>query len=85
MEHAQEQEFLFEYGLPAGRSMFTLKELAGWWKISVDQLYLLAEAGEFNVPGIAPINFALHPKESRATRRIPRAGIVAFLKRRQQQ
>lgn len=72
-------EFDFDAGLPAGRQSFGAWELAGYWAVSVQHVINLVEAGEF---GDAPVDLATKPGKSRATRRIPRAAVLAFLHRR---
>ncbi len=79
---AEQPEFEFESHLPAGQQWFTLHWLAAHWGLTTQHLINLCDEGAFNVGNIAPVNHALHPDKTRATTRIPRGSVVAYLNAR---
>ena len=69
----------FDGHLPAGRQMFTIKELADYWQLTPQHIINLVNEGRFNHGQAGPVDFSGTPGRTRATTRIPRACVLAFL------
>ena len=69
----------FDGHLPAGRQMFTIKELADSWQLTPQHIINLVNEGRFTHGHVGPVDFSGAPGKTRATTRIPRACVLAFL------
>ena len=72
-------ELDFECHLPAGQQWFTVWQLARHWEVSVQHVIDLVSEGRFTHDHVGPVDFSSEPGKTRATTRIPRACILAFL------
>ncbi len=70
----------FETVLPPGQQWFTIHKLAEYWGLSTQHIINLVQEGRFTFNNVGPVNFSGAPTKTRATTRIPRACIIAFLK-----
>jgi hypothetical protein len=70
-------ELDFDFYLPAGREQFRVWEVATIIRHSRKHVEALASAGEFG-----PMVDARHPRASKSSMVITRAGLVAWLKKR---
>ena len=69
----------FECHLPEGQMWFTVNQVAHHWGISVQHVIDLINEGRFSYDNIGPVDLSSEPGKTRATTRIPRACLVAFL------
>ena len=69
----------FNYHLPKGQMWFTVRQVAHYWGVSEQHVINLVNEGRFTHPNFGPVNLAGVPGKTRATARIPRASLVAFL------
>ena len=69
----------FECHLPAGQMWFTANQVARHLGVSVQHIGDLASEGRFTFANVGPVDLAGKPGKTRATMRIPRACLVAFL------
>ena len=76
-------EMDFERHLPAGQQWFSVWKLARHWDVSVQHVVDLINEGRFTHDEIGPVDLSCKPGKTRATTRIPRACVIAFLKSHQ--
>ncbi len=77
-------ELDFDYHLPAGQQWFPIHKLAGYWGLTPQHIIDLVNEGRFTFDNAGPVNFSGDPGKTRATTRIPRACVIAFLKANKQ-
>ena len=64
--------------------MFTIQELADHWQLTPQHIINLVSEGRFTHDNIGPVDFSSRSGKTRATTRIPRACVLAFLKANKQ-
>ena len=73
-------EMDFERHLPPGQQWFTVGQVAKHWGVSVQHVVDLVSEGRFTFDRVGPVDFSSVPGKTRATTRIPRACLLAFLR-----
>ena len=73
-------EMDFAGHLPAGEQWFTVNQIARHWGVSVQHVIDLVSEGRFTHDNIGPVDLSSQPGKTRATTRIPRACLLAFLR-----
>ena len=66
--------------LPTGQQWFTVSQVAKHWGVSVQHVIDLVSEGRFTHDNIGPVNLSSQPGKTRATTRIHRACLPAFLR-----
>ena len=76
-----ELDFAEQFGLPIGRSSFSLKQLAQHLDVSLDTLYRLHQEGAFTLPSgeSGTVNLAPRHQQTRGLIRVTRAAVLHML------